>query len=127
MDLDIVFDRTGGFAGLCLRAAVTADQLDTGQAVIAEQLFAEPPGPSSPGPSSAGPTAAAVPEPGARPTRFPPPGPFAADAFTYRLELRSGSRIETFEWPDPEVPSEIRPLLSALTRRATPVDPAPEA
>lgn len=123
MGLDIVFDRTGGFAGLCLRANVSADQLDTGPAGIAEQLFTEPV-PAAPAPPSAGFAAAEGPQ---RPTRFPPPGPFAADAFTYRLELRSGTRIETYEWPDPEVPSEIRPLLSALTRRATPVDPAPEA
>lgn len=119
MALDIVFDRTGGFAGLCLRANVSADQLDTGPADIAAQLFTEPA--AAPRPANFGVTAQ---EP-QRPTRFPPPGPFAADAFTYRLELRSGSRIETYEWPDPEVPSEIRPLLSALTRRATPVDPAP--
>lgn len=126
MGLDITFDRTGGFAGLCLRASVSADQLDTGPAGIAEQLFTAPEADSGPGPRSAA-VAAAPEDAPARPTRFPPPGAFAADAFTYRLELRSGTRIETFEWPDPEVPSEIRPLLSALTRRAAPVDPAPDA
>lgn len=49
-----------------------------------------------------------------------PNRPGGADQFSYQLEIHHGGRTVRHHWEEPEVPETVRPLLSALTRRAKP-------
>ncbi|MTD14776.1 hypothetical protein GIS00_12580 [Nakamurella sp. YIM 132087] len=108
--LRIAFDRSGGLAGIVLRADLEVEALDAEPAGIAFRLWTGDLADALP-PASDG----------------EPSGPFGrpgmADGFTYLLRLDDGERAEQFAWPDRSVPDDVRPLLSALTRRAVPAPP----
>jgi hypothetical protein len=94
--LHIGYRRSGGFAGIEISADLEAAELPADAAEVAARLLADP---------AAG---------------APVGSPRGADQFNYRLELHDGTRRHTFEWTDLTVPAEVRPLLSALNRRAAP-------
>lgn len=95
----IEFRRSGGFAGISLTAAATADELPGEQAAQVQGLLAaEPP----------------------RQPRDTAPGGGGADQFQYQLDLDDGERHRSFAWDETQVPEAIRPLLGALTRLARP-------
>lgn len=94
----ILFERTGGFAGLQLKATLDADTLPPPQArrlrrLLEESHFFELPlrleGPAS------------------RPDRF-----------QYRLTVESNNSIHTVHASEDTVPAEMRPLLDWLTAAA---------
>jgi hypothetical protein len=92
--LHIGYRRSGGFAGIETAADLDADELPADAAGIAARLLADP--------ASGAPVGT----------------PRGADQFSYHLELADGSHRHTFEWTDLTVPADVRPLLSALNRRA---------
>ena len=94
----ILFERTGGFAGLKLKAAVDAETLPPPQArrlqkLLADSHFFELP--------------LRLGDPAARPDRF-----------QYRLTVESSNCIHTVQANEDAVPSEMRPLLDWLTAAA---------
>jgi hypothetical protein len=96
----IRFRRSGGFAGVPLTAATTADQLTGDHAAQVRRLLSEaeaPPGPRPAGPAAGG-----------------------ADMFRYELDLDDGLRQRSVAWDETQVPEELRPLLGTLTRLARP-------
>jgi hypothetical protein len=96
----IQFRRSGGFAGISLTAATTADQLTGDHAAQVRRLLAEDQAPPGPRP------AAAV--------------PGAADRFQYELDLDDGQRQRSLTWDETHVPDELKPLVGTLTRLARP-------
>jgi hypothetical protein len=99
--VQIRYRRSGGFAGIDMTAEAQLHDLPAEQADQARELLAHPPAAAS-GKPAAG----------------------AADQFSYRLDLDDGTRQQTFQWADHEVPDAVRPLLSALNKRAQPARPA---
>jgi hypothetical protein len=95
----IQFRRSGGFAGIPLTAATTADQLAGDHAAQVHRLLTEAEAPD-----------------GARPA----PAAAGADMFRYELDLDDGQRHRTLAWNETQVPAEIRPLLGTLTTLARP-------
>jgi hypothetical protein len=95
----IRFRRSGGFAGIPLTAATTADQLAGEHAARARRLLTEAEAPRS-----------------ARPV----PAAAGADMFRYELDLDDGHRHRSLAWNETQVPAEIRPLLGTLTSLARP-------
>jgi hypothetical protein len=95
----IRFRRSGGFAGIPLTAATTADQLAGDHAAQVQRLLTqtEAPGGAHPAPAAAG-----------------------ADMFRYELDLDDGHRHRSLAWNETQVPAEIRPLLGTLTSLARP-------
>jgi hypothetical protein len=98
----IIFNRSGGFTGIKISAAIDTQELPPEEA---EQLcryveeagfFDLPPVPSSPGPG--------------------------ADRFSYSLTVIEGSQQHTVEFSDADVPEELRPLLRKLTLLARRAD-----
>ena len=94
----IQFERTGGFAGLTLRAALDSEQLEPneGQALIRlveNAGFFDLPG------KIAG-----------------PPG--GADRFQYRLTVEWSQRRHTVEVAEAAVPAALQPLIQRLTALA---------
>ncbi len=101
-DLRVSYRRSGGIAGLDFAVdAAASDVLDDDQVSLAQRLLDQPP------PSSAASEA-----------------PAGADRFSYRLHLTDGEQEHSFSWAESDVPDEVRPLLTALHRRATPVPPS---
>lgn len=96
----IRFRRSGGFAGIPLTAATTADQLAGDHAAQVRRLLAE-----AEAPRGAHPAPAAV---------------GGADMFRYELDLDDGQRHRSLAWNETQVPAEIRPLLGTLTSLARP-------
>jgi len=96
----IQFRRSGGFAGIPLTAATSADQLPEGQAAELQTLLASAEAPHR--------------------SQGPGPGAAGADQFQYQLELDDGQRQRSFNWDETQVPDAVRPLLGALTRIARP-------
>jgi hypothetical protein len=96
----IRFRRSGGFAGIPLTAATTADQLAGDHAAQVQRLLTQ--AQASPGASRA----AAV--------------PGGADTFRYELDLDDGQRRRSLAWDETQVPEELRPLLGTLTSLARP-------
>lgn len=99
-ELRIGYRRSGGFAGIELAAEVSADELATEPAALANRLLADP---------AFG-----------APVRPADAFPSAADQFDYQLDLDDGSRRHSFHWAQFQVPDAVRPLLTALTERAAP-------
>jgi hypothetical protein len=99
--VQIQYRRSGGLAGLDMTADAAADDLSPEHADLARQLLAHPPA-----------------------TATTPPAAGGADQFSYQLHVDDGTRHRTFTWAEHEVPDDIRPLLSALHRRAHPAPPA---
>jgi len=97
----VEFRRSGGFAGISLTAATSTDTLTGEHAAQVRDLLARP---------EAQPRQAA-------PGGVPSPGP---DRFQYHLRLDDGQRQRAFSWNETQVPDEVRPLLSELTRLAHP-------
>jgi hypothetical protein len=97
--ISIRFRRSGGFAGIALTAATTADQLAGDHAAQVQRLLteADAPGGAHPVPAAAG-----------------------ADMFRYELDLDDGQRHKSLAWNETQVPAEIRPLLGTLTSLARP-------
>lgn len=94
----IDFVRSGGFAGIPLRATASADQLPQEQvAALTGLLAAETPSETHSTAPSAG-----------------------ADRFQYQLDLDDGQRHRSFTWDETQVPEPIQPVLGALTRLAKP-------
>lgn len=100
MAVRISYRRSGGLAGIDMKADAAAHELSHDEAELAAQLLAHPP------------------EPARKARRG------GADQFTYRLHVDDGERQQTFEWAESEVPDHVRPLLAALHSRATPTPPA---
>jgi hypothetical protein len=96
----IRFRRSGGFAGVSLTAATTADQLAHDHAAQVQRLLTQTEAP--PGPHHAAPAAG------------------RADTFRYELDLDDGQRHRSLAWDETQVPEEFRPLLGTLTRLARP-------
>jgi Emfourin len=96
--IHIDFRRSGGFAGIPLRATATADQLPQEHVAALTRLLA----------------AEALDE-----THSTAPGG-GADRFQYQLDLDDGQRHRSFTWDETQVPETIQPLLGALTRMAKP-------
>ena len=96
----IRFRRSGGFAGIPLTAATTADQLAGEHAARVRRLLtdAEAPRSARPVPAAAG----------------------VADMFRYELDLYDGQRHQSLAWDETQVPEEVRPLLATLTSLARP-------
>jgi hypothetical protein len=94
----IDFRRSGGFAGIPLRATATADQLPEDHTATLEGLLAA--------------------EAPSRPHATAPGG--GADRFQYQLDLDDGQRHRSFSWDETQVPETIQPLLGVLTRMAKP-------
>ena len=88
--------RSGGIAGLNMVATVDTADLPADQQEVVSRLLTEDlrgPGASRPG---------------------------GADQFTYQLEIRHGDQTVKRQWSEPEVHDTVRPLLSTLSRQATP-------
>ena len=96
----IRFRRSGGFAGVSLTAATTADQLAQDHAAQVQRLLTETQAPQSP--------------------RQAAPAAGGADMFQYELDLDDGLRHRSLTWNETQVPEELRPLLGTLTRLARP-------
>lgn len=94
----IRFRRSGGFAGLSLTAAITADQLASDHAAQVRRLLTEAEAPRSQAAAAAG----------------------GADMFRYELDLDDGHRRRYLAWDETQVPEEFRSLLGTLTRLARP-------
>jgi hypothetical protein len=74
-----------------------SDELPDEHARIVESLLSEPAPTSGEGPPGGG-----------------------ADRFQYDLTVDDGERSRTFRWGESEVPDDVRPVLSELSRMATP-------
>lgn len=94
----ILFERSGGFAGMLVRASIDTASLSKEEADKLEKLVAE-----------AGffdlPVQLASPSPG-------------ADQFQYKVSIEEGDRRHTVETSDQAAPDSLRPLLRELTVRA---------
>lgn len=96
--MHVEFERSGGFAGLRLRATVDTESLPAEEAreleemVEAADLFNLPP-------------AIATPTPG-------------ADRFNYKLTVTDEGRQHAVEVSEPSVPTKLQPLLQRLAKIA---------
>ena len=90
----IEFERSGGIAGMVLRATVDSSDLPAHQALL-EQLLAG----------------------GSPPVTARPSG---ADRFVYDVRLSDGSRSRQLHWGEAEVPASVQPLIADLSQRARP-------
>jgi len=88
--------RSGGIAGLTMVASVDSADLPPDQQNVVSTLLTQD----------------------LRGSGASPPG--AADQFTYQLEIRHGDQTVKRQWSEPEVHDTVRPLLSTLSRQATP-------
>lgn len=95
MAVRVEFERSGGVAGVVLRAAVDTEELPVEEA---EALMALLGGSGLP-----------------RLAR----GVRAADQFQYRLEVVRGGRRSRYAFAESQVTPELRPLLERLTELAT--------
>lgn len=94
----IQFERSGGFAGMLVRANLdtaflSPEEADKLQKMVEEASFFELPGQLS----------------------SPSPG---ADQFQYKVSVEEGDRRHTVETSDQAAPDSLRPLLRELTVRA---------
>jgi hypothetical protein len=96
--LRIEFCRSGGIAGISLRATTTADELPEEHAAQLRALLAT--------------EAAQEPRDAS--------GEGGADRFQYQLDLDDGQRRRSFTWGETQVPGTIRPVLATLTSLARP-------
>jgi hypothetical protein len=96
--LRIEFCRSGGFAGISLRATATADELPEEHVAQLRTLLA----------------AGEAQEP------HHESGDGGADRFQYQLDLDDGQRRRSFTWSETQVPETIRPALETLTHLARP-------
>jgi hypothetical protein len=98
--IHLLYRRTGGVAGIAMEAH--ADEMDlpaSQQALIGTILAA---------------SSETLVDEGSEPT-----GPVGQpDRFAYELRLDDGSQRRTLRWYEPDVPSEVKPLLDELGRRA---------
>ena len=97
---ELALCRSGGLAGLPMRAALNTSDLDPEQAheietaldrVDLDRLAGQPPG-----------------------------GRALPDAFQYRLEISRANATRTLTFGERELPQELRPVVRALMARAVP-------
>ena len=92
--------QSGGLAGLTLVAEVDVDDLPPDEAVAVRRAL----------------DTADLPALAARPSP-PPAGP---DRFSYELTVDAGGGRRCVKLQEPDVPAELRPVLTALLPRARP-------
>jgi hypothetical protein len=103
MTLRIHFERTGGFAGPAARrtATVDADALPATEAEELRKLVQQADVAALATPSATG-------------------GTTRPDAFRYRLVIDTDGQQHAVSFSDTDMPAAIRPLVSWLTKRASP-------
>lgn len=99
--MHVDYRRSGGLAGIAMTARVDARELPVELAQVVTRLM------------------------GDDSTRAPASRPAGgADQFSYDVTLDDGGRTRTLHWEEPEVPDDVRPLLTNLASRAHPAPPS---
>lgn len=99
--MKVQLSRTGGIAGITMSAAVEAAELPAEHQQIVGELIRD--------------EIASVED-----QKTAHPANLGADRFTYQLDVDDGHRTRNFNWVDPQIPDQVRPLLDTLMKRAHP-------